>query len=61
MPPMRFGMKNTVRKRFEPRMLFVRKYATVNASTLMKTTDTKANSAVYQNEWRKLVSENALM
>ena len=52
-------MKNTVRNRLEPLMPFVRKYATVKASTLINNTDTKANSAVYQKAWRKLLSEKA--
>ena len=59
MPPMRLGMKNTVRNRLEPLMPLVRKYATVKASTLMNATDTRANSAVYQKAWRKLLSEKA--
>ena len=59
MPPMRLGMKNTVRKRFVPRIFCVRASASANAMTLITRSDTMAKRAVYQNACWKMVSWNA--
>ena len=46
MPPMRFGMKNTVRNRLVPRSPRVSSSASAKANRLTVTTDTTVNSAV---------------
>ena len=50
MPPIKFGIKNTVLNVFVPRNPFVSSSATANASTLISTTVTNANAAVNQRE-----------
>ena len=46
MPPIRFGMKKTVRNTLVPLMPCVSAYATAKARTLMMISDTMANTAV---------------
>ena len=46
-PPIRFGIKNTVLKRLLPFIFCVRMAATVKARTLMRTRLTSAKTAVY--------------
>ena len=60
MPPMRFGIKNTVRNIFVPRMPRVRAYATAKDRTLIKMSEVTAKIAVYQKACRKLGSLKAL-
>ena len=48
--PIRFGRKNTVRKRFVPLIPFVSAIAIANDTILIISTETTVNSAVYQIE-----------
>ena len=59
-PPIRFGIKNTASKIFEPRICLVIKYARKNAATFMMIILTRVNTAVNKNEFIKLLSEKAL-
>jgi len=59
-PPIRFGIKNTVRKTLVPLNPFVRARAIKNASTLIRILETKANITVSQNEWLKVLSKSSL-
>ena len=59
MPPMRFGMKNTVRKAFVPRMARVRMSATARPPTLMAMVVTTTNAQLYQNAWVNVESAKA--
>jgi hypothetical protein len=59
MPPIRLGMKNTVRKTLVPRMFRVRASATEKASTLMSTVDTAAKATVNQKAWENVSSLRA--
>jgi len=60
MPPMRFGIKNTVRNTLVPLMPRVSSSAMAKASTLMRMVDTAVKPSVNQNALRNVVSENAL-
>ena len=60
MPPIRFGMKKTVRNMFVPLMFCVSAYAAANASTFIAISDTTANRAVYQKACINDGSEKAL-
>ena len=46
MPPIKFGIKNTVRKKFVPGSSFVKSSASKNAKTFMPITDITANLTV---------------
>ena len=59
-PPIRFGIKNTVRKAFVPLYPLVRASAIKNASTLIRILDTNANTTVSQKEWLKVLSSKIL-
>ena len=52
-PPIRFGIKNTVLNTLVPLKPFVKSSATVKARTLIRITDTTVKSAVYHNAWTK--------
>ena len=49
MPPIRFGKKNTERKKFVPFIFLVNNNAKANANTLTVITDTKVKMAVKTN------------
>jgi hypothetical protein len=53
MPPMRLGMKNTVRWMLAPFMFRVSASAMARAMTLISTVESTANAAVNQKEWPK--------
>ena len=59
MPPIRLGMKNTVRKAFVPRMAFVSISATARPPTLMASVLTTTKAQLYQNACVNVVSANA--
>ena len=59
MPPIRFGMKNTVRKAFVPRMAFVSISATARPPTFMAIVLTTTKAQLYQNAWVKVLSAKA--
>ena len=61
MPPIRFGMKNTVRKALVPRMALVRIRATARPPMLMASVLTTTKAQLYQKAWVKVVSRRALM
>ena len=50
MPPIRFGMKYTVLKRFVPFMLRVSSSATVSANRFITSVDTTVKRTVSQND-----------
>ena len=61
MPPMRLGMKKTVRKMLVPGISWVRMLATPKARTLMRATVTRVKRAVNQKAWRNSLSWKARM
>ena len=61
MPPMRFGMKNTVRKAFVPRMAFVSMSATARPPTFMARVLTATKAQLYQNACVKVLSAKAFV
>ena len=58
MPPIRFGIKNTVLKALVPRSPLVISSATAKAMTLTVITETKVNLTVSHREFRKVSSWN---
>ena len=60
MPPIRFGMKNTVRKAFVPRMARVSISATPRPPMLIVRVLTTTKAQLYQNECVNVVSFKAL-
>ena len=61
MPPIRFGMKNTVRKAFVPRIARVRISATARPPTLITIVVTTTKAQLYQNACVKVLSAKARM
>ena len=57
-PPIRFGIKNTVLNALVPLNPFVSASAMANARTLIRILDIKANATVSQNAWLKVLSSN---
>ena len=55
-PPIRFGIKNTVLKALVPRSPLVISSATAKAMTLTVITETKVNLTVSHREFRKVSS-----
>lgn len=55
-PPIKFGIKNTVRKRFVPLRVPVNSKASIKAMTLMVITDTTVNFTVNHKDCKKVVS-----
>jgi hypothetical protein len=55
-PPIRFGIKNTVRKTFVPLIFRVRRRASKNAKTLIRIIETTANFAVNIAAFKKFLS-----
>ena len=55
-PPIKFGIKNTVRKIFFPRTGFVNTIATANASTLINNMESTVNNTVYHRECKNVGS-----
>ena len=61
MPPMRLGIKKTVRKMLVPGISLVRIIATPKARTLMSTTVTMVKPAVKKKAWTNSASWKARM
>ena len=61
MPPMRFGMKNTVRKALVPRMALVRTSATARPPTLIASVETTTKAQLYQKACVKVLSAKAFV
>ena len=60
-PPIRFGIKNTVLNMLVPLMPLVSNIATAKASTLIVITDTTVKSEVYQRAWVNVASPHILI
>ena len=58
-PPIRFGIKNTVLARLAPLILLVTNTASPKPTALMQITEQSANTKVNRNEFQNLLSLNS--